>query len=104
AHRSTLAHRVDGGRGYTRLSRERHVRVPDVTAVLFPRGRADGELGVLRLDDALPVEVFADLVPGAREARAPQHDGGRPADPAAERRQLVEERVVLGGDVVPVDD
>src|SRR3989454_1873870 len=78
--------------------------VPDVAAVLLTSRRADGQLGVLRLDDALPVEILADLVPGPRQAGAVQDDGGRAADPAPKRRQLVEESVVLGGDVFLVDD
>ncbi len=101
---SPIAHDVDGRRGHAGLSRERHVRVPDVSAVLLPRRRADRELGVRRLDDALPVEIFADLVPRPGEARTVQHDRGRAADAAAERGEVVEERVVLGSEVVPVDD
>src|SRR5947209_16711756 len=81
------ANRVDGRRGHARLSRERHVRIPDIAAVSFPGRRADGELGVLRLDDALSVEVFADLSPGAGEAGAPPHARGGAADPAAAERR-----------------
>src|SRR2546425_901258 len=99
-----VADRIDGFRGDAGLPSLRHMSVPDVAAVLLTSRRADGQLGVLRLDDALPVEILADLVPGPRQAGAVQDDGGRAADPAPERRQLVEESVVLGGDVFLVDD
>jgi len=103
-HVATIAKEVDGAGGHAGLARQRHVRVPDIGAVLLPRRRADGELGVRRLDDAVPVQIFADLVPGPGEPRAVQHDRGGPADPAAKGGELVEEGVVLGGDVVPTDD
>src|SRR5439155_294805 len=94
--------RLDPRRGQ-RWARERQVRVPDIAAVLLARGRADGELGVRRPDDAVAVEKLADLVPGAGEARAVQHDGRRAADPAAQSRELVEKSVVLGREVVSAD-
>src|SRR3989475_4572485 len=99
-----VADRVDGFRGDAGLPSLRHMGVPDVAAVLLTSRRADGQLGMLRLDDALPVEILADLVPGPRQARAVQDDGGRAADTAPKRRQLVEESVVLGSDVLLVDD
>src|SRR2546427_9603034 len=99
-----VADRVDGFRGDAGLPSLRHMGVPDVAAVLLTSRRADGQLGMLRLDDALPVEILADLVPGPRQAGAVQDNGGRAADTAPKRRQLGEESVVLGGDVFLVDD
>ena len=78
--------------------------VPDVAAVPLTGRRAHGELGVRRLDDAFPVQILADLVPGSSQAGAVQDDRGGPADPAAKGRQRVEESVVLGSDVFLVDD
>ncbi len=102
--RPPITNRVDRGHGHAGLPGERHVRVPDVAAVSLASRRADGELGVLRLDDAVAVEELADLVPGPGESGAVQHDGRWAADAAAERGELVEERVVLDGHVVPIDD
>src|SRR5439155_24127143 len=95
---------VDSLAGHAGLPGQRHVGVPDVAAILPTGRRADGKLGVSRFDDALPMEVLADLVPGPGQARAVQHDRGGAADPAPESRQLVEENVVLGGDIFLVDD
>src|SRR5690606_37688568 len=66
--------------------------------------RADGKLRCRGFHDAVPVEVLADRVPVAGEARAVEDDRGRAADPAAQRRQLVEDRVVLRRYVVFRED
>src|SRR2546428_683960 len=50
-----------------------------------------------------PIQLGA-RVAGAGEAGAGQPDPGGAAEPPSRGRQLVEDRVVLGGDVVPVDD
>src|SRR5438093_11890487 len=65
-----VADRVDGLRGDAGLPTLRHMGVPDVAAVLRSSRRADGQLGVLRLHHALPVEIPAHLVPWPRQARA----------------------------------
>src|SRR4029450_9030290 len=83
---------------------QRHVAVPDVAPVPLAGRRTPRDLRVLRLDDALPVQILADLVPGSGEAGAVQDHRRGPADPAAKRRQRVEESVVLGSDVFLVDD
>src|SRR3989442_11124154 len=86
------------------LARQRHVRGPDVRAVLLARGGENGQLAFLRLHRRLEAKVVARVDHPLAHRRAVHHDAEGTAHAAAALRDSVEDRLVLPRHLLPGGD
>src|SRR5438093_7594989 len=99
-----VAHHADRFLARSGLARQRHVRAPDVRAVLLTRGGEDGQLALLGLHRRLEAKVVAGADHPLAHLRAVHHEAEGTTHAAAALRDRVEDRLMLLGHLFPGRD